>query len=87
MERLAVEHLTAEQAIAALALDEGGAVEVRGTVHSERARGRQTVMRWPLAEAVATIDISELTGVADDPDGCRVHAVTPGGRTYRFATS
>jgi hypothetical protein len=84
---LAAEQITAEQAVEVLNLAEDGTVEVRGTVHSPRAAGRQTINRWPLAEAVATIDISELTRVADDPDGCRLHALTPGGRTYRFAAA
>jgi hypothetical protein len=80
--------LTAEEAFAAIsqaAVD--GHVEVRGVVHHPRANGRVTVMSWALAEAESTLAISELTRVADDPDGCHVHAVTPGGRTYRFAAS
>jgi hypothetical protein len=79
--------VTADQALAALTLDADETVEVRGTVHSARAEGRQTVMRWPLDEARTTIEISALTWVADDPDGCRLHTVTPGGRTFRFAAN
>lgn len=79
--------MTVEEALAALDLDDEQTVEVRGTVHSARALGRQTINRWPLDEAESTLTVSELTRVDDDPDGCRIHAATPGGRIYRFAAT
>jgi hypothetical protein len=79
--------VTTEEALAALAFDADDTVEVRGTIRNPRAAGRQTINRWSRNEAESTLGISTLSRVEDDEDGCRIHAVTPGGRTYRFAAN